>query len=381
MSPEDSPTITLTVDEYDAARRLAPQPARNGPGTHGAALVVGSARWPARATLACPGALPASVARLIAGAMVYGDLAGGANPAQLPALLFDATGDPWPLAHFFALAGALDEAARGAWFAAVAAIAAHPGFDLRLIGARRVDLTERMPPSTRWLAAGHVAEVLGQRPDILATFLAQPRHFRLYATPAAFADDGGVAGGDYDAGRERIQLGLARLFEGFGGARPGVAPFLHELGHMLDAFAPASGGMRQSHGTLPGLDPADGPLYDAEARRLFVAGKALEAARYEALHTGAERARDDDTNLPLGHPYVFQNDGEFIAGYLELYLRTPNRFAARNPALYDGLSRLLRQDPRVAWPEDFDFYVRENRAVYLRGESLARAGITVPPTT
>lgn len=371
MPTPEMPVIWLTAAEYEVARCVAPQPSRD-------ALEAGAARWPARATLACPDALPASVARLIAGAEVYRKLTGAANPAQLPALLFDATGDPWPLHHFFPMTGALDGAARGEWFARVGWVAAHPHFDLRLLGERRRDLTDLMPPSTRWLAAGHIAEVLGERPDLLEVFLARPRHFRLYATGAAFAHDGGVAGGDYDAGRERIQLGLARLFEGFGAARPGAAPFLHELGHMLDAFDPASGGMHQSHGVLPGLDPGDGALYDAEARRLFLLGKALEAERYEALHTGAARARDDDTNLPLGHPYVFQNDGEFIAGYLELYLRTPNRFAARNPALYDGFSRLLRQDPRVAWPEDFEFYVRENRAVYLRGEALARAGITVP---
>lgn len=375
MPPEEHTTIQLTAEEYGAARCVAPQPARDA---RGMALEAGAARWHARATLACPDMLPASVARLIAGAEVYRQLTGGANPAQVPALLFDATGDPWPLAHYFPQAGTLDGAARAEWFARVGAVAAHPHFDLRLIGARRRDLTDGMPPSARWLAAGHLAEVLGQRPDILDTFLARRRHFRLYATATAFADDGGVAGGDYDAGRERIQLGLGRLFEGFGAPRPGVAPFLHELGHMLDAFAPASGGMHQSHGTLPGLDPGDGPLYDGEARRLFVAGKALEARRYEALRSGAERAHEDDTNLPLGHPYVFQNDGEFIAGYLELYLRTPQRFAARNPALYEGFSRLLRQDPRAWWPEDFAFYVRENRAVYLRGEMLARAGITVP---
>lgn len=375
MPAEDDLAVRLTAGEYDAARCQTPQPARDA---QGIALDAGTARWPARATLACPDMLPASVARLIAGAEVYRQLTGGANPAQLPALLFDATGDPWPLAHFFPGAGALDGTARGEWSAQIGTVAAHPHFDLRLIGTRRRDLTDGMPPSARWLAAGHLVEVLGQRPDILDTFLARPRHFRLYATPAAFADDGGVAGGDYDAGRERIQLGLSRLFEGFGAPRPGVAPFLHELGHMLDAFAPASGGMHQSHGTLPGLDPGDGALYDAEARRLFVAGKALETQRYEALRTGQEQARDDDTNLPLGHPYVFQNDGEFIAGYLELFLRTPQRFAARNPALYESFSRLLRQDPRIWWPEDFAFYVRENRAVYLRGEPLARAGITLP---
>ena len=365
-----APTIRLSPEECDDLRGLAPQPL-------GGALRVGGATWDARATLVCPACAPAPVAGLIACAERYAALTGADNPAQLPALLFDLNGDPWPLVHYFPAAGIVPDARRAAHFAQVSAVAAHPNFDLRLIGERRQDLTALLPASGRWLAAGHLVEALGQRPDILAAFLGRPRHFRLYTSGPAFEQDGGIAGGDYDAARERVQLGLSRLFEGFRERRPGVAPFLHELGHMLDAFDAATGGMGRGSGLLPGLAPSDGALFDAEARRLFLAGKALEARRYAAMQRGSVRPRAG-AELPIGHPYVFQNDGEFIAGYFELFLRTPNRIAALNPDLFGGFARLLRQDPRPAWPEDFAFYVRENEAAYLSGAPLAPAGITVP---
>lgn len=370
MREEDAPIISLTPAEYDQVRGSPPQLAAAG-------LMLGTLPLDARARLVCPGCPPVPVATLMRWVQRYSGLADDANPAQLPALLFDANGDPWPLAHYFPRAERLTDAARAAFYGQVAAVAVHPNLDLRLIGERRQNLTAHLPASARWLVAGQLVEVLGQRPDILAAFLARPRHVRLYATSAAFEQDGGVAGGDYDAERERIQLGLSRLFEGYHGALPGVAPLLHELGHMLDAFEPATGGMGWGRGLLPGLAPDDDALFDAEARRLFVRGKTLEARRYAAIQTGAVRPRADG-ELPIGHPYVFQNNGEFIAGYLELFFRTPHRFAALNPDLYAALATLLRQDPRGERSEDFAFYVRENQAVYRSGSPVAPAGITIP---
>jgi hypothetical protein len=365
-SSDPSHALSWSPDTYDAMRGVVPQ-------LRGRALVIGVTRYESDQWLRVPGMAPVAVAALVEHALHYTALTEGANPAQLPALLFDATGDPWPLVHFFAAARTLTDAQRAIWFAQVADLAAHPQLDLRLIGPRRHDLTAQLPSSARWMVAGHIVEVLGQRPDILAAFLGRPRHIRLYTVPAAFADDGGIAGGDYDPAHERIQLGLGRLFEGFAGPMPGVAPFLHEFGHMLDAFDPPSGGMGRGRGILPGLAREDGPLYDADARQFFVAGKAIEAQRY----TARARGRADEP-LPLGHPYVFQNDGEFIAGYLELFLRTPNRFAQLNPQLYGGFSHLLRTDPRPAWPTDFSFYVTENEAPYARGRTVAPPGISVP---
>ncbi len=362
--------IVLSPEQYEAVRALTPQPSHDG-------LRLGGTNYATSASLSAPVCSSVRVADLIRWADRYATLAGAANPAQLAALLFDASGDPWPLTHYFLAIAALPDPQRAEHFARMGAVAVHPHLDLRLIGERQRDLTAELPASARWLVAGHVIEVLGERQDILAAFLSAPRHIRLYTSAAAFEHDGGVAGGDYDPTHERVQLGLSRLFEGFGGQRPGVAPFLHELGHMLDAFDVASGRMGNGSGLLPGLAPADGPLFDAEARRLFIAGKALEARRYVAACARRDRA-PVEAELPVGHPYVFQNDGEFIAGYLELFLRTPHRFARLNPDLYGAFSRLLRQDPRTAWPDDFAYYARENEAAYLPGRPAGPAGISIP---
>lgn len=367
QSTEFGNVMFWSGETYDTLRGEAPQ-------FLGASLRIGSRQIPADHMLRIAGFPPVAVAELAEWTARYKSLTGAMNPAQLPAILFDATGDPWPLEHFFPLARPLSDPLRGEFFARVADLAAHPHLDLRLMGERRRDLTAQMPPSTRWLIAGHILEILGQRRDVLDAFLAQPRHIRLYTAPAAFADDGGVAGGDYDPAHERIQLDLSRLFEGFGGQMPGVAPFVHEFGHMLDAFDPASGHMGTGRGLLPGLSPSDGPLFDADARRLFVAGKAIEARRYSVrAHGGAS-----DEPLPLGHPYVFQNDGEFIAGYLELYFRTPNRFFRLNPEFFAAFAQVLRCDPRPVWREDFSYYVTENEAAYNRGRTVSPAGISVP---
>src|SRR5690606_22781476 len=106
----------------------------------------------------------------------------------------------------------------------------------RLLGENHVDLTPRLPLDSRAIIAGHLAELFFFREDILERLLSTTRHIRLYPTTRAFTQDGGVAGGDYNPSGECIQLLLSRLYEGFSQPTPGVAPFLHEFGHMLDHF-------------------------------------------------------------------------------------------------------------------------------------------------
>ena len=85
-----------------------------------------------------------------------------------------------------------------------------------------------------------------------------------------------------------------------------------------------------------------------------------------------------DAVAPVGHPYVFQSDGEFAAGFLELFLRTPHFFAAQNPTLFEGFVALFGQDPRRARPADFAFYVLENGKAYAPGHvPLSAPGITI----
>ncbi|KPV52523.1 hypothetical protein SE17_15015, partial [Kouleothrix aurantiaca] len=143
-----------------------------------------------------------------------------------------------------------------------------------------------------------------------------------------------------------------------------------------DHFDVARGERGRSNGLLPGMRPADGACYTPAARAAFAEGKRLELARYERRCAGAAGLEE----LPIGHPYVFQNDTEFIAGYLELFFRCPHGFAAMNPALFGGFAAVFGYDPRAGWEADFPFYLNENRRYYASGVQPPRAGITVPPT-
>jgi hypothetical protein len=287
---------------------------------------------------------------------------GGYRP-QLAALAFFMTGHDRALDGYFPLLGTLEAAGRTRFYDLAAAIVGQSGFDLHLLDVGRN--TVALPADMAFLVAGQLAEIFFYRQDILERLLATPRHIRLYTTPGVFAEDGGAAGGCYSPDKECVQLLAARLYEGFYTPMPGVSPFLHEFGHLLDHFDAGRAAMGRSAGLLPGMLPSDGPIYTPEARALFLKGKQLEIARYEQLLAGAAPVA---ATLPLGHPYVFQNDTEFIAGYTEMFFRNPHAFARQNPDLYAGFATLLRQDPRAAWQADFPFYVEENRRFYLSGQ-------------
>src|SRR5262249_49914517 len=83
--------------------------------------------------------------------------------------------------------------------------------------------------------------------------------------------------------------------------------------------------------------------------------------------------------MPIGSPRVFQCDHDFIAGYLEMFFRTPHYFAAQNSTLYEAFCILLHQDPREYLPYDFSQYVDHNRAAYAASVDLPPVGITVSP--
>jgi hypothetical protein len=220
-----------------------------------------------------------------------------------------------------------------------------------------------------------MAETFFHRRDVLARFFSAPRHFHLYTIARAYQQDGGNAGGQYHSEREAVQLVLSRLFEGFNGPRPGVAPFLHEFGHMLDFFDPATGGMRRSSdGLLPGLRPSDGAIFSPHARDSFLEGKRIELHRYRVRYNRLP-TRDP---LPIGHPYVFQNDAEFIAGYFEMYFRNPHYLCALNPELFNAFVELFGYDTRRGWERDFDFYINANREFYLSGRQPWPPGLTLP---
>jgi hypothetical protein len=294
---------------------------------------------------------------------------------QLAALLFDATESPRALDWYFPITNCLTRDQLAAFDSLRDEIARHASFDLRLVAENRADVSSLMPASVRNIAAGHFAEIFFFRQDILARFLSAPRSILLYTTAQAFKHDGGEAGGNYHSDRECVQLVLSRLFEGYNGETPGVAPFLHEFGHMLDHFDAGAGRMGKSAGFLPGLRVSDGGLFTPRARELFIKGKRVERDRYLARYLGLSTPSDP---LPIGHPYVFQNDTEFIAGYFEMFFRNPHYFAELNPDLFNAFAELFGWDTRRAWQKDFQFYITENRKFYLSGERPWKPGITVP---
>ncbi len=293
---------------------------------------------------------------------------------QLGNLVFTATGNYRALDLYFPITQMLSELEIEGYYLLVQRITQHASFDLRLIGEGRVDMTTQMPFSITHFVPGHLAEIFFYRREILDRFLTTPRRIELYTNSAAYAQGGGIAGGVYNPQRGSIQLILKRLFEGFYGETAGVCPFLHEFGHMLDYFDSALGRMGQSKGLLPGLSPEDGTIFNPSARRLFISGKRLELEQYLSYYRGVAQETD---RLPIGHPYVFQNDSEFIAGYFELFFRNPNYFAAQNRDLFSSFVELFSYNPRKAWKKDFPFYVHENRKFYLSGQQPLKPGLTM----
>jgi hypothetical protein len=351
----------------------------------GRALAIGDLRLEPGDALDCGAPLgTVAVADLLATLLAFDDLTGGSCPTPLDAGLYRLTGATSLLERYFPVVLSLDSAGRAAFYQQVLRVGLHPGLDLHLQGEDGRDHSQHVPADARALVAGQLVELFLYRPELLEAILAAPRHIWLYTTPRAFVQDGGVAGGDYDPATGRLQLVLARLYEGYFGELPGVAPFIHELGHLLDDLtldevgpvAPDVGHVPRRReaatGLPPGLRHADGPLYSPEARSRFLRGKQLEAARYRRCCAG------DNTDPPVGHPYVFQTDGEFLAGYLELFLRTPHYFARRNPLLFSAFTLLFRQDPRRARARDFAFYVEENQRAYAPGNGpLSDPGLTL----
>jgi hypothetical protein len=244
-----------------------------------------------------------------------------------------------------------------------------PRLDLHLYDDFKHDVTNVMAADTAYIVAGHLAELYFYRRDILDYLLAASPRIWLYTTQRAFQQAGGVAGGNYSHDIRGIQLVLSRIYEGFYDKTPGVAPFLHEFGHLLDFFGDGAG-----VGLPPGLRRAEGDVYTAIAHDHFRVGKQAELDRYIRCCEGRWQSGDA---IPVGHPYVFQNDSEFLAGYLEMFFRNPHYFAATNPDLFLGFGYLFRQDPRRVWVEDFPYYVKSNRDVYTSGKRPHRPNLSV----
>jgi hypothetical protein len=271
------------------------------------------------------------------------------------------------------LLGTLDDAERQRFRAATSALAGNQQLDLRLYDDRGQLPRSEIPSDVAYLVAGQIVEMFWARPDIFERLFSAPQRIWIYSTSQAYSRAGGVAGGCYDGREGCVRLLWARIYEGFYGPQPEVSPFLHEWGHLLDHFDAQTLRAGPSSGFLPGMRPSDGAIYTPAARAAFLRGKQLELERSRRFVAGA---RPGDTP-PIGHPYVLQNNTEFIAGYLEMFFRNPHAFAEQNRDLFDGFALLFKHDPRSWRDEDFPKYVRENRAFYTSGQRPPQPGITV----
>lgn len=339
-------------------------------------MQIGNQRFARNASLDCGESLGVVPLEQIAQTMEhYVHLTHGEYNPQLAAIICAITKNSRALDFYFPIVGILVEAERTNFYQFIESLTQRPELDIQLITENRKQLSDSLRDDVAYIVAGHIAEIFFYRRDILESFLAKPKHIKLYTTQRAFQADGGQMGGDYDPRTESLQLVISRLVEGFFGPTPGVAPFLHEFGHMLDAFDAGTNRMNNGDGLYPGLNPKDGTIYSPKARELFIRGKRLELERYMLRYQNKAKPSDP---LPIGHPYVFQNDGEFAAGYLEMFLRNPNYFAEQNVDLYQSYVELFGYDSRRAWKEDFPFYVSENRNFYLSGKQPWKPGITIP---
>jgi hypothetical protein len=327
--------------------------------------------------------------------------AGDGSHYQLALLVFAATRRAYALNGYFPLTTTLDALGQQQFYKLAGHIMRQMTFEVRFnfrgrqVAPQRfssevlnanpnlffasLDLSEHTVeveafPETAFFVACHIAEIFFFRQDILEKLLSAPLRNWLYFTYDDFKQDGGAAGGNFSLEKGGIQLVLARLFEGFNDKMPGGAPFLHEFGHLLDHFDAAQGLLADSHGTLPGMRPDEGAIYNPKARELFMKGKRLEAERYDKL---CQQGYTSDTTLPIGHPYVFQNDTEFVAGYFEMFFRNPHYFAQQNPDLYDSFVLTFGQDPRKAWTADFPFYIQQNQGFYQGNQRPPKHGLTI----
>lgn len=281
---------------------------------------------------------------------IYGE------PFHVPAaaVIFDLNHELDVLGHFLPLISQLSSDERAQFMLRLNTLLRDPRLQIRLPYATAAT---RMPLSARALIAGQILMCFFYRNDVITTLLTTKPTFDLFLSVADYARGGGVGGGCYDLHAHRVLLHLPRLYEGFFDTIPGVCPLLHEMGHMLDGTS-----MRQM---LYGECRGEFPSMTAAQHSAFARAKAAEYGCYMAHYHGHAPA---DGRHPLGHPYVFQTDGEFIAGYWEMFWRNPHTMATQCPDLFAALRDYTQSDPRKALPTDYMGYVNGNRAFYRSGE-------------
>lgn len=278
--------------------------------------------------------------------------AAGISRPPLGVLLAEHTPALQILHHFVPLLAQLTGAPRQQFLALLNQV----GNDKRLrVHLHHAD-TERAP--AQWLRLSVTLQLMScfwARPDILAEILHHQPTFDFFATHAAYQRAGGVGGGCYVPERHAIMLVTDRLCEGYRTPTPSVSPLLHELGHLLDGTCMRQRGWSHPRGELPSMTAAQ--------RHAWYRAKRQEVTTYQYW-----QAHPEATHVPFGHPYVFQTDGEFLAGYWELFWRSPQLLHHHVPELYAVLQDYVQFEAQRNQPVDYTGYHEANQQCYRNGE-------------
>lgn len=271
----------------------------------------------------------------------------------LAALIFQASKEFTCLAHFFPLLRSCSDETRGSFRQDLNALLQRPELQI-------VYVTDNGPiPAPlvlRVLVSAQILCCFWQRKAVIELLMRSKPSVHLFANHALYTRAGGVGGGCYSVESHRIMLEASRMFEGFFTLHPNVSPFLHEFGHMLDGTHMRTHQLPHCQGRMPGMD--------ATHIQQWRLAKATEYALYMAWY---HHRPPTHGQTPIGHPYVFQNDGEFLAGHWEMFWRNPHSMAAMSPALFSAFVAYTNQDPRTSLAEDYMGYVRDNVRFYHSG--------------
>lgn len=214
-----------------------------------------------------------------------------------------------------------------------------------------------VPIIMRVVVLGQIVSCFWGRPDVIEALIHTSPSVALFADRQSYERAGGVGGGCYLPHDHRIMLEASRLFEGFYTPIPNVSPFLHEFGHMLDGTHMRLERLPHCYGRMPLMRSTDVSLWQK--------AKYCEFQCYTAWY---HQRPPVNGLMPLGHPYVFQNDGEFLAGHWEMFWRNPHAMAQFTPHLFDAFKNYVNQDPREWLSHDYTGYVEGNRAFYQSGQ-------------
>jgi hypothetical protein len=278
--------------------------------------------------------------------------AAGMPRPPLSVLLAEHTPALQILHHFVPLISHLHGAPRQQFLATLN----HVGNDQRLRVHLHRTNAERAP--AQWLRLCVTLQLtccFWARPDILATVLASQPTFAFFVTQTDYLQAGGVGGGCYLPSTHTIMLVTDRLCEGYRTTVPSISPLLHELGHLLDGTCMRQNGWNHPRGELPNMT--------LPQRKAWYRAKQQEVTTYQYW-----QAHHDTSQIPFGHPYVFQTDGEFLAGYWELFWRSPRLLQLHVPELYAVLHEYVQFDVQRNQPADYTGYHVANQQSYANGE-------------